>query len=243
VRSMPVALSYDVATASNDGQHAEAGFDGKGDALPAEMLPAEITFNNVRFKLAQAKTGVPNAVIAKGQTINLPAGRFNRVFLLAASAEGDQKATFDIGGKPVDLDIEDWGGFIGQWDDRQWSGKNLAVDHAIYGQMTGLKQGYIKRAPLAWYCDHHHDADGKNVTYAYSYLFGYAVDVSAGAKTIKLPQNDKIRILAISMAEENPDAAPAQPLYDVLPSPNAQPGITTYAGSISGTSVATPSGN
>ncbi len=243
LRSTPVALSYDVATASNDGQHAETGFDGKGNTLPAEMLPAEITFNDVQFKLAPAKTGAPNAVIAKGQTINLPSGRFNRVYLLAASADGDQKATFDVGGKPVELRIQDWGGFIGQWDDRQWTGTKLDVDHASYGQMTGLKQGYVKRAPLAWYCDHHHDAKGKNATYAYSYLFGYPIDVPAGAKTIKLPQNDKIRILAISVAEENPEASPAQPLYDVLPSPNAQPGGITYAGSISDTTLATTRGN
>src|ERR1035441_6517346 len=34
------------------------------------------------------------AVTANGQTITLPAGEFNRVYVLAASAEGDQKATF-----------------------------------------------------------------------------------------------------------------------------------------------------
>ena len=99
-------------------------------------------------------------------------------------------------------------------------------------QMTGLKQGYIKRADLTWYCDHHHDAEGRNATYAYAYLFGYAVDLPPGAKSIKLPQNEKIRILAISVADENPQLRPAQPLYDVLPSPHAQPGAMTYAGSI-----------
>ena len=26
------------------------GFDGKGNALPAEMLPAQITFNDVQFQ-------------------------------------------------------------------------------------------------------------------------------------------------------------------------------------------------
>ncbi len=232
VRSQPIPLSYDIAAASNYGQHAEAGFDGKGNALPAEMLPQSIPFNNIEFKLAAAKSGSPNAMAAKGQAISLPAGRFNRIYVLAASADGDQKASFDIGGRQVDLDIQDWGGFIGQWDDRQWTGAKLDVDHADYGQMTGLKQGYIKRANLAWYCDHHHDAEGKNVTYAYSYLFGYAIDLPAGAKTFKLPQNDKIRILAISVADENPAVRPAQPLYDVLPSPDAQPGTIPYSGSI-----------
>jgi alpha-mannosidase len=238
VRSEPVKLSYDTAVASSDSQHSDTGFDGKGNALPAEMLPQEIAFNGARFQLAQAKTGAADAVIAKGQTINLPAGHFNRVYVLAASADGDQAATFEAGGKPAELNIQDWGGFVGQWDDREWSGTNLDVDHARYGEMTGLKQGYIKRAELAWYSDHHHDGDGKNVTYRYSYLFGYAIDLPPGTKTIKLPQNDKVRILAMSVAEENPVVKPAEPLYDVLPSPNSRPGGTTYTGSLPETTIA-----
>jgi alpha-mannosidase len=187
VRSTPVALHYDLATASNDGAHSDAGFDGKGNTLPAEMIPAQITFNDVTFALAKATTGAPNAVVAKGQTIALPASNFNRVYLLAASADGDQKATFEIANKKVELNIQDWGGFIGQWDDRQWALKNAS--HDDYGDMIGLKPAHIKRADLAWYCSHHHNAAGENVSYAYSYLFGYAIDLPPGAKTIKLPNN------------------------------------------------------
>jgi alpha-mannosidase len=95
--------------------------------------------------------------------------------------------------------------------------------------MIGLKPGYIKRADLAWYCDHHHDSAGKNIAYRYSYLFAYAVDLPAGAKSIKLPNNDRVRILAISVADENPEVEPAQPLYDVLPSPNAGPSDFTLS--------------
>jgi alpha-mannosidase len=36
---------------------------------------------------------------------------------------------------------------------------------------------------------------------------------------MQLPDNNKIRILAISVSEENPEVKPVQPLYDVLPSP------------------------
>jgi alpha-mannosidase len=227
VRSAAVPLKYDLATATNDGEKSTSGFDGKGNALPAEMLPREITFNDVRFQLAPAKTAVPNAVAARGQTLALPAGAWNRVYLLAASAGGDQKATFEVGNKKVELDIEDWSGFIGQWDDRQWLAKDIAVpaqpgspahtEHDDYAEMTGIKPGYIKRADLAWYCSHHHDAAGQNVPYSYSYLFAYAVDLPPGAKTIRLPDNDKIRVLAVSVAEENSKARPVQPLYDALP--------------------------
>jgi alpha-mannosidase len=214
VHSTPVELLYDLATATNNGTPSSAGFDGKGNALPAEMLPAELTFSDVKFQLAPAKSNVPNAVVAKGQTINLPRGKFDRVYILAAAADGDQNAAFEVSGKPVELNIQDWGGFIGQWDDRRWS-KNGANDD--YGEMTGLKPGYIKRADLAWYSSHHHNASGENVPYSYSYLFVYAIELPAGAKSIKLPENDRIRVLAMSVAEEVPLVRPAQPLYDLLP--------------------------
>jgi alpha-mannosidase len=222
VKSTPVMLTYDVATASNDGDRSTVGFDGKGNALPAEMLPPQIQFNDVRFQLAASKSGTPNAVTAEGQTIELPPGHYNRIYLLAASANGDQKAVFEIGGKKAELNIQDWGGFIGQWDDRQWSSTGGSRDP--YGEMIGLKPGFIKRADLAWYCSHHHDATGKNVDYAYSYLFGYEIEIPIGAKTIKLPDNESIRILAISVADENPEVRPARPLYDVIPNTIADRG-------------------
>jgi alpha-mannosidase len=214
-RSAPVALTYTLAAASSDGERTAVGFDGKGDALPAEMLPSQILFNGVQFQLAPSKSGAPNAVTANGQTINLPTGHFNRIYLLAASANGDQKAVFEIDGKKAELTIQDWGGFIGQWDDRTWSSTDTSHDH--YGEMTGLKPSFIKRADLAWYCSHHHDAAGKNVDYSFSYIFGYEIDVPPGAKTIKLPNNENVRILAISLANGNPKVKPVRPLYDLLP--------------------------
>jgi alpha-mannosidase len=234
VHSVPVTLHYDLATASNDGTKPEGGFDGKGNALPAEMLPAQIIFNDVQFQLAPAKTGSPNAVVAKGQTIHLPEGHHNRAYVLAASADRDQKATFKVGDTEVAVNIEDWGGFIGQWDNRQWSSIDASHDH--YGEMIGIKPGHIKRADLAWYCSHHHNAAGENVPYRYSYLFAYPIELPAGTKTIQLPDNDKIRILAISVADENPAVKPAQPLYDMLPPPAAGPSdflISSSASSLS----------
>lgn len=238
VRSAPVELNYDLAAASDDGSPAQGGFDGKGNSLPAEMLPEQIAFNDVQFRLAAAKTGAADAVVARGQAINLPAGHYNRAYVLAASTDGDQKSTFEVGGKPVELNIEDWGGFIGQWDDREWSSKDTSNDN--WGEMIGLKPGYIKRATLGWYCSHHHDAAGKNIPYAYSYLFAYPIDLPAGARSIRLPDNDKIRILAVSVADENPEVTPAQPLYDVLPSPAAGP--KDFVLSASSAAVSIPQG-
>lgn len=214
IHSIAVSLPYNTAAATKDGQRSSVGFDGKGNALPAEMLPETIAFNGVTFHVAGGGVNTKNALTPAGQHIELPAGNFNRVFILAAAANGDQKATFKAGTATKTFNVEDWGGFIGQWDDRIWSGDPV---HGHYGKMTGLKPGFIKRAPLAWYCSHHHDADGKNVAYSYSYLFGYSMDLPKGARSLDLPVNPNIRILAISVAHEGPGVKPVQPLYDVLP--------------------------
>jgi alpha-mannosidase len=40
--------------------------------------------------------------------------------------------------------------------------------------------------------------------------------VSESARTLTLPNDDKIRILAVSVAEEDPAVNSAQPLYDTM---------------------------
>ena len=82
--------------------------------------------------------------------------------------------------------------------------------------MTGIKPGFVKPAEIAWYADHYHNASGENVPYAYSYLFAYSMDLPAGSKSIVLPNNEKIRVFAISVAQESPEVTAAQPLFDTL---------------------------
>jgi len=236
--SETVALPYDLSATSPDGMKSSPGFDAAGRALPAEMLPRGLEYDGIRFQFGPATKGEANAAIAKGQTIALPRGAFNRVYIVAAAADGDQKATFRVGSQSVDLNIQTWGGFIGQWDDRQWKTKEVTIpprpvppgtppDIAAqlqrprtrtdaYGEMIGITPGFIKRTPLAWFASHRHNADGANEYYAYSYLFAYAIDVPAGAKTLTLPANDKIRVLAITAANQRGRLWPAQPLYDTL---------------------------
>ena len=257
VHSQPVALHYDLAAASNDDTESGSGFDGKGDALPAEMLPSAIAFNGITFHLAAAATGRRDAVIARGQSISLPKGDFNRIYFLAASSDGDQPATFTVAGHPVTLTIQDWGGFIGQWDTRLWKPepdfvtehgrqvplrKDWAVSahHAAWPDLEyrgsptwsprypedylGLQPGFIKRADLAWYADHYHTPHGLNEPYAYSYLFAYSIALPPHADALTLPNDDRIRVLAISVARQQPQVEPAQPLYDTLKTADHRPG-------------------
>jgi alpha-mannosidase len=159
----------------------------------------------------------------------MPNGGFRRLYLLAASADGDQKATFRVGSDAFDLTIQDWSGFIGQWDNRTWIEKKEQLPPRAGApadapprtrtvlEFTGLKPGYIKRAPVAWFASHRHTADGTNEPYAYSYLFAYSIPLRAGARSVVLPTNRKIRILAMTVSDESIEVVPAQPLYDTLP--------------------------
>ena len=82
--------------------------------------------------------------------------------------------------------------------------------------MLGITPGFIKRAALGWFASHRHTPSGTNEAYAYSYLFVYTLDVPAGARTLTLPDNDSVRILAITGSNERAVIKPAQPLYDTL---------------------------
>jgi alpha-mannosidase len=69
---------------------------------------------------------------------------------------------------------------------------------------------------VAWYASLHHTADGLNQPYQYSYLFAYPINPHGNERRLTLPDNDKIRILAVCVADENPELNSAQPLFDTL---------------------------
>ncbi|HEY2962157.1 MAG TPA: glycoside hydrolase family 38 C-terminal domain-containing protein, partial [Pyrinomonadaceae bacterium] len=115
-QSWPLTLPYDLAVATNDGERIKAGFDGEGSALPAEMLPRDISYGGITFRMA---SGGANAVVARGQSIPVPAG-VQKLYVVAASAGDDQRVSLRVGSESTALTIQSWRGFIGQWDDRQW---------------------------------------------------------------------------------------------------------------------------
>jgi alpha-mannosidase len=236
--SRPLTLAYDASVATFAGKPSEGCFDcfldeptaPQGRALPAEMLPASIEYAGIHFKLAAP--GRPNAMSAHGQVITLPAGKFNRLYLIAAAANGDQKATFRVDDQPLDLTIQEWTGKIGQWDNRSWTIRQEPIPlrpgapvpppgapprmRTVMDFGGKITPGFIKRDEIAWFASHLHGPDGGFEPYAYSYLFLYPIDLPANAKTFTLPDNPRIRVLAITVANEEGEVHPAQPLYDTL---------------------------
>jgi alpha-mannosidase len=214
--STPIALPFSrcVVTSVSDLQN--GAFDSDGRTYPAEQFPQEVSSEGITFKLGPTGPGQKNAVACNGQTVPIPAGA-KRLYVLAASANGDASVQFKLGEEPVDVTVQDWSSSIGRWDNRMWKGKVSILTYSWSNRLDGLSPGWIKRDNVAWYADHRHDPESGNQIWQYCYLFKYGFDVPAGTTSLTLPSNGKVFIFAISTATGTHDeATPARPLYDTL---------------------------
>ncbi|MEI6822103.1 MAG: glycoside hydrolase family 38 C-terminal domain-containing protein [Bacteroidota bacterium] len=196
----------------------DGAFDKTGTTYPAELLPETIESEGIAFKLGNKSDKAMNAVSCNGQTITLPEGSHNNLYILAAADE-DTEGTFKVDDKSVNLKVQNWSGFIGQWDKRNWEGYNkMEADYNWSStKFTGLTPGFVKQDNVAYFTTHRHLKDGKNEAYSYAYIFKYKINLAAGAKAITLPSNEKIKILAITVADNTFDqTTPAINLFDTL---------------------------
>ena len=212
-QSQPVALEYDLDAISTNADRNDGDFAG-GATYPAEQLPRTVTVGGVNFELGSGADGEKNALIATGQTLKLPSGDFDGVYVLAASAGGDRPATFRVGDQPHERTVQAWTGYVGQWDNRLWAGDTPEQKEEVAdADMVGLAPGYIKRNDIAWFASHHHH-DGKDASYQYAYLFLYRFDRPVGATDLTLPDDPAVRVFAVSVAKVAGSATPMSSLYD-----------------------------
>ncbi len=215
IESKVVELAFDSDVVSTNRNRGDGSMSATLGAIPAEQFPASITAEGVAFGFGSAKDGQKNAVSCRGQTVNLPSGGYDRVYLLAA-ADGDVQSTIQIDGKPSEWRVQNWTGFIGQWDCRQWPGNTSDPSYRWTDAPVGLVPGYVKQDDVAWFCSHRH-TKGADDFYQYSYIFKYSLDLPPGAKSIKLPDDPRIKVFAASVAKFGPArAVPARPLFDTL---------------------------
>lgn len=201
-----VEIPYNVDAFSFDTNRDDGNLDGRY-SIPAEMVTDEIVSEDIRFKLGNRADEQKNAVVAKGQKIDLPQGDYNTIYMLAV-AKKDTLGTFLIDSKSETLPIQNWTDYIGQFYNRLFEQDNVTV--------KSIQSPYIKDSNIAWFASHRHLAyPSKNEPYNYSYIFKYKIRLPKGAKVLTLPNNDFIRIFAITVAKDQvQDATPLQPLTD-----------------------------
>ena len=203
--SFPIALNYNIDVISTDDKKSDGSMDHTGSSYPSEQFPRNVVSEGILFELGSTLPGQKNAMTASGQSIPLPEGDFTHIYLLAA-ADTDTDGDFYIDNQQTHLRIQKWFGKIGDFDTRIW-GENHLVKH--------ITPGFIKRTPIAWFASHRHLANGRNDSYIFSYLFKYSLKLEKNAHTLRLPNDPRIKIFAISAANNpNSGVSPSRALYD-----------------------------
>jgi alpha-mannosidase len=198
ISQSPAGLHYDQDVISFDNNRTDGNMvpvydpadHGNVCNYPAEQMPDQLVSEGVVFQMGSCEDLQKNVVTCKGQEIQLPAGEFNKVYLLA-SATTETSADFMVKGEPVSLTIANWRGFIGQHYDRKFDLDGYTV--------RGVKEPFLKQDNIAWFASHwHFGYPTRNEPYSYSYIFKYAINLPPDTKSVTLPDNAKIKVFAIT---------------------------------------------
>ena len=176
----PLALPYDKRCFSYNEFRNGADFEG-GNSYAAELLPDDgvLTSSDVRFVLGD-KDGL-NGLTTRGDTIVLPEGNYNKVYLLAASTKGDSPCTIGIlsqkGKKEVltktEITVPFYTGFIGQWGHE------------------GHTRPFFKEGDIAYIGTHRHSGI-EDEPFEYTYMFRIGIDIPTGSKAIILGEAQEL---------------------------------------------------
>lgn len=172
---------------------------GSGCSLPAELCPQGFTAGGVSFKMPDTQAS-SDAMVARGQTIDLPKS-MTKFYIAAASTLGDRDATFYLDGREKQIKIAAMTEHYGNWD---MAGLNIKASH--------------KNAPIAFEFTHTHHPEG-DIPNGKAYFYLYELDIR-NAKTLTLPEDNRIIILAMTAVKKFSNTKRATRLIDKIPTEN-----------------------
>lgn len=189
VNSAPVTLPYNTVAFTTDEFYTYYRFDNQRGSFAAELIPAELTCNGVRFMMGEEN--VKDAVTCRNQEIELPEGDYKKLYMLVAASDKECEAVFKVGDSEQAVYVPLWKGFYGQWG---WRGHSEAL---------------LKDATIAHVGTHRHQGDVGNLPYDFSYMYMVSLDIPEGARTVTLPENKNVAVFAMTASDNGID--------DVLP--------------------------
>lgn len=172
---------------------------GSGCSLPAELCPQGFTAGGVSFKMPDTQAS-SDVMVARGQTIDLPKS-MTKLYIAAASTLGDRDATFYLDGREKQIKIAAMTEHYGNWD---MAGLNIKAAH--------------KNAPIAFEFTHTHHPEG-DIPNGKAYFYLYELDIR-NAKTLTLPEDNRIIILAMTAVKKFSNTKRATRLIDKIPTEN-----------------------
>lgn len=189
VNNAPVTLPYNTVAFTTDEFYTYYRFDNQRGSFAAELIPAELTCNGVRFMMGEEN--VKDAVTCRNQEIELPEGNYKKLYMLVAASDKECEAVFKVGDSEQAVYVPLWKGFYGQWG---WRGHSEAL---------------LKDATIAHVGTHRHQGDVGNLPYDFSYMYMVSLDIPEGARTVTLPENKNVAVFAMTASDNRID--------DVLP--------------------------
>lgn len=194
-QSESLTLPFDTRCFSSSDFPNSANFSG-GYSYAAELLPDDgLTVDGIHFTFGD-KDDV-NGMSCKGQILKLdPKGGYTKVYILAASKNGDKTVNFRVGKISQTVNVCDYHQFFGQWGHD--------------GQTTG----YMKNAEVGYIGTHRHTREGDD-PYEFTYMFKYGIDVPKGATSISFPDDNDVVIFSATAVNETSESglAPASKLF------------------------------
>lgn len=172
---------------------------GSGCSLSAELCPQGFTAGGVSFKMPDTQAS-SDVMVARGQTIDLPKS-MTKLYIAAASTLGDRDATFYLDGREKQIKIAAMTEHYGNWD---MAGLNIKAAH--------------KNAPIAFEFTHTHHPEG-DIPNGKAYFYLYEIDIR-NAKTLTLPEDNRIIILAMTAVKKFSNTKRATRLIDEIPTEN-----------------------
>lgn len=177
-QSVDLSSAFNMLGISRDGATfpETGGFDAGGAAFSAELLGATPAWKNVRFTLGPPDAA--NVVSCRGQVVPLPAGSYSSLWLLGAAVEGNQR------GQVFTITYTD-----GTTDQLAQNFSDWYQPQSFPGEGRALKMAYRNMANGA-----------RDARTFYVYGYGFPLNASKTIKSITLPDNEYVKLLAITLA-------------------------------------------
>jgi alpha-mannosidase len=188
----PLRLPCDRVVVTAQGQPCPHGIGPRRVALPAELFPASLEVGGIPFVLGRGGTDC-QALSCTGQSLALPAGTWDRLWLLLASAGAGGPVTVTAGALATEIDAPPALLPLARPDQVPRLGLGPVA-------LWALRPGYRRDAAVAWTAGHCHDRDGRDLPYHPVCLFAASLPLPAGAREVALPAEPEILVFAATVA-------------------------------------------
>ncbi|MEO7795566.1 MAG: hypothetical protein ABIV06_12420, partial [Thermoanaerobaculia bacterium] len=190
----PLDLPWNCFAVTSRGEKTlRGGLDGRGRAVPRELLPRTLCRAGAHFDLGHAfEAGSPSALRCAGQLVVVPSG-FRRLLLLAAAFPWATEVEFVVDGVATPRRVA--GGFapLGRFDE---------LERGFFGRPTGgVVPGFLRIEPVALAIPHRHDRHGAIDPCAPALFFAVELAVPSAGSELLLPQARNLIVLAAALSD------------------------------------------